>query len=61
MTALVRRVIQVTSIKALNSCHQHGIHSPVHMMIGMPGENSKTIRETSEFIKTIVQQLMHDV
>jgi len=41
----------------LTNCMKIGIHSPMALMIGMPGESNKTILETGEFIGKVSSRL----
>ena len=51
---LMEKVFKVEdSIKALTSCHRHGIHSPVNILVGMPGEDENTTKKTGEFLGKI--------
>jgi anaerobic magnesium-protoporphyrin IX monomethyl ester cyclase len=43
------------NIRALNNTIDGGLDTTIQIIIGMPGENSETIHETSKFIKKIVQ------
>ena len=51
---LMEKVFKVEdSIKALVSCHRHGIHSPINILVGMPGEDENTAKETGKFLGKI--------
>ena len=43
--------------KALNSCIEHGVFSPLAVMCGMPGEDETTAKETGRFVGKISSQL----
>ena len=45
------------SIKTLTACHRHGIHSPINIMVGMPGEDENTTKETGKFLGKIAAMI----
>jgi anaerobic magnesium-protoporphyrin IX monomethyl ester cyclase len=55
LKVMEKRSTAKKNIRALNNTIDGGLDTTIQIIIGMPGENSKTIHETSEFIKTIVQ------
>ena len=54
MLDLMEKVFTVEdSFKALISCYRNGIHSPISIMVGMPGEDETTAKETGKFLGKI--------
>ena len=43
--------------KALEACWDNGIYSPLSLMVGMPGEDKQTIRESGEFVGKMAYRL----
>jgi radical SAM superfamily enzyme YgiQ (UPF0313 family) len=43
--------------KAITACWEEGIYSPLAMMVGMPGEDKETVRESGEFIGKLQKNL----
>ena len=48
------------NIDGLRWTHEAGLFSIVQLVLGMPGENDQTIRETIEFMKTVTPYLYLD-
>ena len=58
MLDLMEKVFKVEdSYKALTSCNQHGIHSSINIMLGMPGESETTAKETGQFLGKIAAKI----
>ena len=48
---LMEKVFTVNDVeKALTACHEHGVFSPINIMLGMPGEDERTAKETGQFL-----------
>ena len=55
---LMEKVFTVgDSMKAIEACSKYGVHSPIHMLIGMPGETEKTIIESGIFLGKIAANM----
>tara|TARA_B100000315_G_scaffold259492_1_gene315768 strand:- start:515 stop:2404 length:1890 start_codon:yes stop_codon:yes gene_type:complete len=51
---IMEKNFKVTDVyRALESCIRHEIYSPIAVMVGMPGEDNKTVMETGKFIGEI--------
>jgi radical SAM superfamily enzyme YgiQ (UPF0313 family) len=58
MLDLMEKVFKVEdSIKTLTACHRHGIHSPINIMVGMPGEDENTTKDTGKFLGKIAAMI----
>ena len=48
---LMEKVFTVNDVeRALTACHKHGVFSPINIMLGMPGEDERTAKETGQFL-----------
>jgi len=55
---LIEKVATIEdSIRVLNLCNQYGIHYPINIMIGMPGEDETTAKETGKFLGKIAAMI----
>lgn len=41
------------AVRSINLCHKHGIKTWGYFIIGLPGEDKRTVRETIDFAKSI--------
>ncbi len=55
---VMEKVFKVSDVyKALSSCIRLGVFSPAAVMVGMPGEDKLTSRETGEFLGNIASKI----
>ena len=55
---MMEKVFSIKDVyNALSSCIEIGIHAPMAVMVGMPGEDEETVKQTGEFIGTIAGKL----
>lgn len=47
------------NLKALNICKDAGIFTVIQLVVGMPGENDRTIDETVDFLKSATEDMPH--
>ena len=60
LDVMEKNVTVQMNINALRYTHEAGVFTIVQLVLGMPGETDDTIRETIEFLKTVVSYLHVD-
>ncbi len=54
----MEKVFKVDDVdNALTACIEHGVFSPIAIMLGMPGEDESTAKATGKFLGTIASKL----
>ena len=58
MLDLMEKVVKIEdNYNALMACNRHNIYSPINILLGMPGEDEETAKETGNFLGRVAAKI----
>ena len=60
LTIMEKNATVTDNLNALNAVHEAGLYTLLQLVVGMPGENRKTIKETCDFVRKAIHIFSED-
>ena len=57
LSVMEKRASRLDNIRAAKACAQAGVYTGVQLILGMPGENDETVKETTDFAIEVTKDL----